>query len=271
MAARSADPTRTKSLRSRYARTLRGGFSRINTVIREAVVERDIFGLGEDGQLIADVMPPRDFRFDRDDQKVEGFVTWLEQAQADEVLEIIGQNDNQYVRSAYERGIKNAHRNLREEGIDIPVDELDRLFNQPVHRDKLQLLYTRNYRALNGITDDVAKEVSRELTQGLAEGTNPRVTARRITDRVDSIGKTRATTMARTETIHAHAEGALDRYESTGVSEVVGQAEFLTAGDDRVCDICAALDGNRYSIEEARGKIPQHPNCRCTFKPLVTG
>lgn len=42
----------------------------------------------------------------------------------------------------------------------------------------------------------------------------------------------------------------------------------LTAGDDRVCDICddIAADGP-YSLDEAQGLIPAHPNCRCAFVP----
>lgn len=42
----------------------------------------------------------------------------------------------------------------------------------------------------------------------------------------------------------------------------------LTAGDDRVCDVCddIAADGP-YSLDEAQGLIPAHPNCRCAFVP----
>jgi len=146
---------------------------------------------------------------------------------------------------------------------------LETVFRKPVHRDKLQLLYTRNFQALEGITDAVDKEVSRVLTQGLAEGVNPREAARRITDRVDKIGKTRATTLARTEIINAHAEGTLDRFERMGVDEVGVKAEWQTAGDSRVCPICASLEGSTFTIDEARGKLPAHPRCRCAFLPVV--
>jgi hypothetical protein len=42
----------------------------------------------------------------------------------------------------------------------------------------------------------------------------------------------------------------------------------LTAGDDRVCDVCddIAAEGP-YSLDEAQGLIPAHPNCRCVFVP----
>ena len=47
---------------------------------------------------------------------------------------------------------------------------------------------------------------------------------------------------------------------------VEGRLDVLTAGDDRVCDICDGISENGpYSINEARGLIPAHPNCRCVF------
>jgi SPP1 gp7 family putative phage head morphogenesis protein len=73
--------------------------------------------------------------------------------------------------------------------------------------------------------------------------------------------------LARTEIIRAHAEGTLNNFELAGLENVELQAEFLTAGDDRVCPICSALSGKIYSIKEARGIIPVHPNCRCTWLP----
>jgi hypothetical protein len=46
--------------------------------------------------------------------------------------------------------------------------------------------------------------------------------------------------------------------------------EVLTAGDDDVCPICEAIaENNPYTIAEARGLIPAHPNCRCAFVPAA--
>ena len=44
--------------------------------------------------------------------------------------------------------------------------------------------------------------------------------------------------------------------------------KILTAGDDRVCDICndAAADGP-YTLDEARGMLPFHVGCRCSVIP----
>lgn len=258
------DPTRSKTLRRRYARRLRGGFSDINTQIRRGVRDADIFLL----EALAE--PPPRFTFETDDEKVEAFVAWLRRQQNQEVLTVIRRDDNKFVRGAYGKGIRHADKQLRKQGIDVPEEDLAAVFNRPVHSDALQLLYTRNYEALQGITDDVAKEISRELTDGFAQGWGPRKMARSLTDRVDAVGKTRATTLARTEVINAHAESTLTRFEEQGVDQVTVQAEWLTAGDDRVCADCQALEGNVYSIDEARGLLPRHPRCRCAWAPKVS-
>jgi hypothetical protein len=45
----------------------------------------------------------------------------------------------------------------------------------------------------------------------------------------------------------------------------------LTAGDDLVCQICEDIsEEGPYSLDEAQGLIPAHPNCRCAFVPAIT-
>ena len=43
--------------------------------------------------------------------------------------------------------------------------------------------------------------------------------------------------------------------------QVLMQAEWSTAGDDRVCPECASLEGKVYTLDEIEGLIPVHPNC----------
>jgi SPP1 gp7 family putative phage head morphogenesis protein len=75
-----------------------------------------------------------------------------------------------------------------------------------------------------------------------------------------------ATTVARTEVSRAFAEGRLTGYKQTGV---VQQVEFLITPDERLCPECEQLSGERYSLDDAEGVIPVHPNCRCTWIPIV--
>jgi SPP1 gp7 family putative phage head morphogenesis protein len=113
-------------------------------------------------------------------------------------------------------------------------------------------------------------QISRVLAEGLAQGKGPMDIARAMVGRVEKIGITRARMIARTETIRAHAEASLNTYEEAGVMGVGVQAEFVTAQDSKVCEECeAAAENGPYSIDEARGMIPLHPNCRCAWVPIV--
>jgi SNF2 family DNA or RNA helicase len=47
------------------------------------------------------------------------------------------------------------------------------------------------------------------------------------------------------------------------------KAEWKTAGDNRVCDLCNALEGKIFSIDEIEDMIPLHPECRCISLPYI--
>lgn len=72
-------------------------------------------------------------------------------------------------------------------------------------------------------------------------------------------------------TIAAHAEGQLLALEEMGVEEVGVAIEWSTAGDDRVCPLCSEMEGVVLKLEEAHGKIPLHPQCRCAWLPANVG
>lgn len=288
-AERQRDPTRTKTARRRFAQHLRGRWDAIKSHIYQGIVKNDAFGLqgGGPSTLEADVARPGEpyaghvdkdddltpgagqFDFPSSSRAAEEFSDWLDEVLDAELLEEY--DGDRYVRKGYGRGIKHAQARLREQGIDVPEDELGMIFRAPVHRDKLQLLYERAFEELQGITQAAAQEMRRELTEGLSQGKNPREIARNINDRVEKVGKTRSTVLARTEVVRAHSEGTLGRFEriaGDGV-QVEVQAEWSTAGDSRVCEICEGLEGRTFSLDEARGMLPIHPQCRCAWLPRV--
>lgn len=267
----AADPTRTTTLRNEFSERLRGIWGRINAQARRDVVDRDVFGLRSDGiQAARSPDPVHGLSFETDDRKVERFRDWLDEQARKGRVEVFTRNNNTYVRSAYGGGVRHADEKLRAQGVDLPEQDLQAMFNRPVHAEQLQSLYTRTLTEWEGIVSATEQQVARELSDGLAQGENPTKIARRISDRVDKIGKTRATTLARTEVIRSHSDAALSRYDELGVDEVAGEAEFATAGDERVCPICASLNGSTYTIKEARGLIPVHARCRCSWLPVVS-
>ena len=293
-------PTRTKTIQSDYSAEMYKRFRRLKGVIRETVAGNDAFGLGRDSGGGTDRDPSRlelqgdgvrfdgqaeasrGYDFPDDSEKIDAFLDDLQSWEDDDILAIRQRGrdgrvvdreawQNIYVRRSYGKGVEFADARLREQGMSVPSTALAETFNAPIHADALGILYTRNYRELKGITDAMDQEISRVLTRGFAEGWNPRKMAREINDRVDKVGLTRARTLARTETIHAHSEATLNRYESMlgADAQVTGKAELLTAGDRRVCPICESLEGTVFSLTEARGVVPVHPNCRCAFLPVV--
>jgi hypothetical protein len=60
----------------------------------------------------------------------------------------------------------------------------------------------------------------------------------------------------------------VQEYRNWEAAGVKVKAEWSTAGDDRVCEECEALEGKEFSLQEIEDMIPYHPNCRCIALPL---
>jgi len=117
----------------------------------------------------------------------------------------------------------------------------------------------------------MSQQIGRILADGIATGRSPRTLATDLAKGITGITKKRALVMARTEIIAAHAEGQLDAFEEMRIQDIAVMAEWSTAGDDRVCEECATLDAVVMTVEEARGLLPRHPNCRCAWIPANVG
>jgi len=103
------------------------------------------------------------------------------------------------------------------------------------------------------------------LAQGMEEGLGVDALAKRLRREVGGMARERAKTIAWTET--AFAYGAA---QEKLAEEVGAQAKrWLTANDDRVCDLCRANQEQGkipkgQSFVSGAGWEPQHPTCRCT-------
>ena len=209
-------------------------------MLRLMIVQDDVLGLSDTPpRVLLQLAPPGRFAFPLDVAgKADAFAVWLRGALDSELLEIVGGLpsgwQNKYVRAAYSSGVEFADAALRGQGLAPLPGALGATFNAPIHVSKLQLLYSRNFRELRGITNAVEQSLTRIVTEGLATGASPRVVARDITRSISTIGRNRSRVLARTEVIRAHATATITRYQQAGVTEVVGMAEFATAGDDRV-------------------------------------
>ena len=273
------DPTRTIMLRRAFVADMNRRFQKLIKSIKQIVVIDDVFGLKENSPLKLN-LEKQAWKFNTDAQKVEAFQAWLKQAEDASILTTPKAGDrwtDEYIYSAYRKGHMRAYADLHKEALAEKPDYyfgtrdqfLESAFNAPEIKSKLQLLYTRTFTELKGITAAIDQQLSRQLAEGLANGWGVEKIAREIDKSISTINRTRARVLARTEIIRAHSEGQLDAFEKLGVEEVGLMAEWSTAGDDRVCDLCGPKEGETMTVEEARGQIPFHPNCRCTWIPSV--
>jgi SPP1 gp7 family putative phage head morphogenesis protein len=264
------DPTRTTTLRNKFEAEAYRRFRKLKGMIRKELVDMDGLGLKNNRGR---------FGFPRPEEKVAAFMDWLRMAQRDEILGVsegvpLNQAARQawtrvYVESAYNRGVVQAAAQMRGGGAQVSDRWVQAAFNRPIHADRLGLAYTRTFSELEGITQAMDQQISRTLAEGIGSGNNPVEIARAINNRVDKIGITRARALARTEVISAHAEASINSYEEAGIEGVEVVAEFATAGDGLVCPECQALEGVVRPLDEARGVIPVHVNCRCAWIPKI--
>lgn len=226
---------------------------------------------------------PREFQFSMSAGKLKAFRDWLEEQVKVRILSPSPDGKPgqpwtaKYIESAYKKGMVNAFRATKkkesltdQEFVNKSQDAfLKSAFGQPETTAKLELLATRSFEELRGITEIMSTQLNRVLASGLVDGSGAREIAREMVDSVDGITEKRALLLARTEIIHTHAEGQLDSFETLGVTDLGIESEWSTAGDDRVCPQCAENEGKVFSVDEAHGLIPLHPGCRCSWIPHI--
>ena len=303
------DPTRTGLIVKRWHREIQRRFDRIKKLIWQSIVEHDALGLTEplktldakkegfivDAPKTLEALPHKAFQFNRDPDKVNGFMDWLQDQVDKEILEvsysktgrkISGDAEWQkiYIDSTYKKGLADsasktaiASRNAvdrlgHKKGFIPPSDRaVDSAFLAPVHADAIGMIYQRSFQDLRNVTEAMDTGISRSLSLGMAEGRGPMDIARDMIEDVDDIGINRARMIARTEVVYAYNEASLNTYEEAGLEGVKVDVEWSTAFHN-VCPTCADLQGRVFTIEEARQfHPPRHPNCRCALIPAGVG
>ena len=199
---REVDPTRTLSIRRGLVNELNGRFAALVTAINKSVIENDCFGLSSSkeksiGALFSnnarakriEPIRPKQYAFNRSEDKVKEFLNWLKRAEKQGILELItnprpGAAEqawiNIYIQRAYKQGIKNAKDFMDKEGVTekfagvTPEQRIGMAFEQPFHADRVGLIYTRTYNELKGVTNDMEKTITRILSEGMVAGDDGR-------------------------------------------------------------------------------------------------
>lgn len=241
--------------------------------------------------LHSEITTNQAFDFKSDVGSVVDFMAWLQtridKRIFDDIIDPSAMWQNVYINQAYERGVRTATAQLRKQGVNIstaiagatPAITLGTatvalgtglsFSSQPIHLDAIQLLYTRDFAALKGVTQTMSGQIARALTDGIEQGLGARQIAKDINDRVDKVGLTRSKLIARTETVRAYNVSVIN--QSVVVANDTGleiKLLWKTAGDEKVRNTHAHRNGLLYEPERAFALIGE-PNCRCSLIEFV--
>ena len=122
--------------------------------------------------------------------------------------------------------------------------------------------------SIKSILDTTFEALKRTLSKGVELGESMPKLAERITAEYKQCKDWKALRIARTETMAASNQGALQAYTQSGVVE---EKEWLIAGD--ACEICIPVNrevvGLHDNFSVGVDSPPLHPNCRCTILPVI--
>lgn len=296
------DPTRTGLIRRKFEADIKRRFAQLRREVWE-LLTKDGEELGATELTLNAKQSWTWAAASSPAETVEKFRTWLLARMDSLILERRGIRDEEghwtddYVDTAYFKGAGHAvdyldrraaeHRLSRRPtrgrrtgaaGRVLPSEKptaqsvlstLKGMLQAPVNLNKVKLIQGRTFEQLKNINQSMATQLANTLSDGLVRGDSPRTVARIISKEIEGITKKRAVTIARTETIRAHAEGSLDSLELMGVTEVGVEVEWQAtmidedAGifEERVCPRCQEMAGTVMPIAAAHGLIPFHPNC----------
>lgn len=116
--------------------------------------------------------------------------------------------------------------------------------------------------------DVLANKLKDELVKAAINGTNPRVTAKKLRN---AFGGTKPNTerLVRTESTYVANASTAKRYDNMGVKEY----EFVAVLDSRTSSICREMNGQTFPLSEfmpGTNAPAMHPNCRSTIVPAVS-
>ncbi len=155
---------------------------------------------------------------------------------------------------AYHQAIlEDAFLDASDAGIDVSFS-----LDNPHVQDVLGSL-AKNVRAVAETTKD---EIRALVGRQADEGWSVEQLAKEIRAKGEIASRSRALTIARTETGTGYNLGSVAAYRTGGVTHV----DVLDGEDD---PICAAANGSRWTLEEAEANPLGHPNCTRAFSPVV--
>lgn len=142
-------------------------------------------------------------------------------------------------------------------GIDfslIPKRTIERVIKSPFHGKNYSQRVWDN-------TAETAAKAQKIIVEGLIKGSSYPHMAQELA-RVTNNTYYNAYRLVQTETTHFTEMGRFDTYKDIGIEKYT---YYATLGS-KTCDVCAALDGKTFNIDEGiegKNKPPIHPHCMC--------
>lgn len=252
------DPTSTTSIQRSLAGFLRGRIGHLNADVRQLLVEEDALGLGDGiGGRWADLSAAETAR---------QFDDWIQEAIRVEVLDPI---EARKVRDWFERASRQALRTSNGElrAFNIDPEPVDDVIQQDAVRNQIDLQQEDTRQRVESWMDDYATDTRSLVTAGVGGEVSRSQLMRDISERAQ-VYKSQVTSTASGRVVNQYNTTKLTAYDRVDAEITLDvEAEFETAGDDRVCERCQSLSGT-YSLEEAQQlTIPDdtHNLCRCQW------
>ncbi|MEG2754430.1 MAG: minor capsid protein [Carnobacterium sp.] len=113
--------------------------------------------------------------------------------------------------------------------------------------------------------DRLVNTLQEELTNGFINGSNPKVVARNLRNKIDAT-KANSERLVRTESTFVANRSILQRYKDTGIKKY----EFVAHIDERTSKVCNDLNKKIFDIDDYQEGVnapPMHANCRSRVVP----
>lgn len=134
--------------------------------------------------------------------------------------------------------------------------------------DALDILKEYNFDLIRDVSNSLVDGIRATIQRGLLEGSSNYEMGKRISELgLEPLPGSplspykRGLMIARTESNRVENQATLQSYATYGVEKV----DVINTGNDP-CEECIDIaDNNPYTLEEAEGLLPVHPNCECTI------
>ena len=139
-----------------------------------------------------------------------------------------------------------------------------------VNRDNMNISlinYARRYKNdwLSYINNTTRDFVETSIADWMNSGESIDKLVRSLRDST-MFDKVRAQRIAVTEVTRLYAMGNQAVWEA---SKIIDLFTWMTANDERVCELCGPNEGKQFPLSELSNLIPAHVNCRCWGTPVV--